>query len=145
MMGKSTVKGSVLGLFFIVLALGPALAGCGKKAPAANVSAAVPAISAAEVPAAEAVEEKVSSSSVDWEKALKDYEEFVDDYIAFMKKYTADPTDFSLLTQYGSMLEKAQKMSESLEKIQGDISAQDLAKFMERYASLAAKMAQALQ
>jgi hypothetical protein len=84
-----------------------------------------------------------SASSVNWSKALDEYEKFVNEYVTFMKKYKANPSDMTLLAQSASMMEKAQKAVEAVEKVQGELSAADLAKFTARYTKLATKMAQA--
>jgi hypothetical protein len=84
-----------------------------------------------------------SASSVNWSKALDEYEKFVDEYVAFMKKYKANPSDMTLLTQSASMMQKAQKAVEAVEKVQDGLSAVDLAQFTARYTKLATKMTQA--
>jgi gas vesicle protein len=85
-----------------------------------------------------------SSSNVNWKKAMDDYEKFVDDYVSFMKKYKANPTDMSLLTEYASMAQKATTASDSISKVQSDLSGSDLVEFTKRYSKIAAKMASAL-
>ena len=82
-----------------------------------------------------------SSSDASWSRALDDYERFVDEYVVFMKKYQANPNDMTMLTQYASMLEKSQKASDSIQKVQGSLSGADLASFMVRYSKMTAKLA----
>lgn len=82
-----------------------------------------------------------STASTEWKKAMDDYEKFVDNYVSFMKKYNANPTDLSLLTEYASMAEKAETASDSISKVQSDLSGSDLAEFTTRYTKITAKLA----
>lgn len=52
----------------------------------------------------------------EFKEAMDSYEEFYTEYCDFIKKYNENPTDFSLLTQYGEMLKKAGEMDESFKK-----------------------------
>jgi hypothetical protein len=85
-----------------------------------------------------------SSSNADWKKALDDYEQFVDEYVDLMKEYKANPVDLSLAAKYTSMLEKSMTAADSISEMQSDVSGSDLAEFTQRYARIAAKMANAL-
>ena len=82
-----------------------------------------------------------SASDASWSRALDDYERFVDEYVVFMKQYQANLNDMTMVTQYASMLEKSQKATDSIQKVQGSLSGADLASFMARYGKMAAKLA----
>lgn len=57
----------------------------------------------------EADENATSTNSgirTDFKNAMDSYEEFMNEYVDFIKKYEANPTDMSLLSQYGTMMQK---------------------------------------
>lgn len=51
----------------------------------------------------------------EFKEAMDSYEEFYNSYYDLLKKYENNPADLTLLTEYMNMLEKAEKMEESLE------------------------------
>lgn len=59
---------------------------------------------------------------------MDEYEEYIDDYIKFYKK--AQTGDMSAMTEYASMLEKAESLSKKLEKAQDDLTASQAARFL---------------
>lgn len=66
-------------------------------------------------------EDKSSISSVsnqDWDKMLNDYEDYVDEYIKFYKK--AMKGDNSAMSQYPSMMEKANSLQSSMQEAQNN-------------------------
>ena len=77
-----------------------------------------------------------ASDSVD--DMLNEYEKYVDRYIATLKK--AQAGDMSAMAEYAKLLEQAQKLQEKIEKMQGDMSATQVA----RYAKITSKLANAL-
>lgn len=77
-----------------------------------------------------------ASDSVD--DMLNEYEKYVDRYIATMKK--AQAGDMSAMAEYAKLLEQAQKLQEKIEKMQGDMSATQVA----RYAKITSKLTNAL-
>lgn len=81
----------------------------------------------------------VSSSSSDWDSALDEYEEYVDEYIKFYKK--AMDGDMSAMSEYASLLEKAQSMYDKLDGAQGEMTAEQLA----RLNKIQMKMVNAMQ
>ncbi|GAA4357559.1 hypothetical protein GCM10023185_22380 [Hymenobacter saemangeumensis] len=86
------------------------------------------------------VEETASAgaSAGDCDKFLRDYEEFATAYVALSAKYAKNPTDMSIMAEYGEMAAKAQEMQQlSPETCQGD------AAFLKRYTSIAAKVTHA--
>jgi len=80
-----------------------------------------------------------SSSSQDWDALLDSYEQYVDEYVSFVKK--AANGDASAMSEYPSLLQKAQEYGEKLESAQGDMSASQLS----RYTQITNKMLQAAQ
>lgn len=81
----------------------------------------------------------VSSSSSDWDSALDESEEYVDEYIKFYKK--AMEGDMSAMSEYASLLEKAQSMYDKLDGAQGEMTASQLA----RLNKIQMKMVNAMQ
>lgn len=69
-----------------------------------------------------------NSKSKDWDKVLKDYEDYINKYIALMKK--ANAGDVSAITEYASMLEKAEKLQTSLNNAGDNLTATQAAKFL---------------
>jgi hypothetical protein len=145
-----------LALTFIVT-----VAACGGRTSTASSSEnplvvlkqAADTMKAAVSPAADAAADAMQASldaagtevNTQWNEALDTYEKFVDEYTAFMKKYNANPGDTSLLTQYASMMEEAQKAADTISAVEANLSGADLLAFSARYSKMAAKMAAALQ
>lgn len=69
-----------------------------------------------------------SSTNEDWDALLKSYEQFVDKYIAYMKK--AAKGDTNALSEYPSLLEKAEEFGNKLEHGEDYMSASQWAKYM---------------
>ena len=63
-----------------------------------------------------------SPTTVDWKTFLAEYEAWMDEYVALMKKYKANPTDFSIMSDYFRMLEELAEWTEKADKIEGDLS-----------------------
>lgn len=80
------------------------------------------------------------NSSENWRKALKDYEAYVDKYVAFMKQYNANPDDPNLVKQYSEMLSKLNDYSDSIQKVKGDLSKDDLAEYNKTLARITQKL-----
>lgn len=78
-----------------------------------------------------------SSGTEDWDALLNSYEQYVDKYISLAKK--AAKGDMSALTEYGSLMEKAQEFSNKMQNAQGQMSASQWS----RYMKITQKMAQA--
>ncbi len=76
-----------------------------------------------------------TSSSDDWDSVLDDYEEYVDSYIRLFKK--AQNGDLSAMSEYASMLDKANSLSNKLEKAEDSMTSKQLA----RYEKITLKMA----
>lgn len=51
----------------------------------------------------------------EFKEAMDAYETFYGEYCEFMKKYSQNPADLKLLTDYGEMLTKAEKVDEAFE------------------------------
>ena len=81
--------------------------------------------------------EESSTSSVDVDEMLDAYESYVNKYISFAKK--AAKGDLSVMSDYYSMMEEAQKCSEKLSKVEGNFKSSQLA----RYTKINQKMLEA--
>jgi hypothetical protein len=68
------------------------------------------------------------SSGKNWDKVLADYESYTDKYIQLLKK--ANSGDMSAMTEYVSMLERAQSLQESLSDAEDEMTPAQLQKFM---------------
>lgn len=86
----------------------------------------------------EEIVEPVQSSGKDWDALLNEYEDYVDKYVSFYKK--AMNGDMSAMTEYVSLLEKAEKLSSQLETSQNDMSSAQL----KRYLKITEKMTNAI-
>ena len=85
-------------------------------------------------------DKEVDSSKSDdenWDATLDSYEKYVNDYISLMKK--AKNGDMDALSEYPSILENAQKLSEKLQNAKGSMSSSQLS----RYVKITNKMTQA--
>lgn len=80
-----------------------------------------------------------SSGSEDWDAMLKAYEEYVDKYIVYVEK--AATGDMTALAEYPALMEKAQELSDKIQKAKGNMS---IAQW-ERYNRITMKMASAAQ
>ncbi|MBP5556509.1 MAG: hypothetical protein J6X65_02210 [Bacteroidales bacterium] len=78
-----------------------------------------------------------SSSSTDWDDFLDDYEDYVDQYISLMKK--AKNGDMSAVSEYPSMLSKAESMQSKIDNAKGEMTSAQIA----RYSKISAKLAKA--
>lgn len=68
------------------------------------------------------------SGSKDWDALLDSYEDYVDKYVALAKK--AAKGDMDALSEYPSLLEKAQKLSDELSEAEGSMSSSQLSRYM---------------
>ena len=78
-----------------------------------------------------------SSGSEDWDALLDSYEKFVDKYIIYMKK--AAGGDLSAISEYTSLMEKAEEIGDKLDKAGDDLSSSQ----MNRYMKITEKMTKA--
>lgn len=69
----------------------------------------------------------IASSDEDFDEFLKSYENYVDKYIALMKK--AKNGDATAIAEAASLYSDAQEYAEKLQKISGNLTASQLAKF----------------
>ena len=74
----------------------------------------------------------------DWDKVLNEYENYVDQYIKTYKK--AMKGDMSALSEYVKLAEKAQELSEKIDKAKGEMTDAQ----MKRYLKITKKMNDAL-
>lgn len=75
-----------------------------------------------------------STNSKDWDKALDDFESYVDQYINLMKK--ANSGDISVITEYVSFFEKAEKLEKDLDAAKNEMTKAQ----MKRYLKISEKM-----
>ena len=80
-----------------------------------------------------------SSESSDWDELLDSYEQYVDDYISLLKK--AKSGDVSALSEYASVFDDANELSDKLQNAKSEMSASQLS----RYNKITMKMAKAAQ
>ena len=73
-----------------------------------------------------------------WDKLLDEYEKYVDQYIKTYKK--AMKGDMSAMSEYVKLAEKAQELSEKIDKAKGEMSDAQ----MKRYLKITKKMNDAL-
>ena len=78
-----------------------------------------------------------AQASEDWDSVLNEYEEYVDNYIRLYKK--AMSGDLDAMTEYASMLESAQRLSEKLENANSEMTPQQA----KRYTKISQKLAKA--
>ncbi|WP_134435605.1 DUF6591 domain-containing protein [Dysgonomonas capnocytophagoides] len=74
------------------------------------------------------------TSSSEWDKVLDSYEKYIDQYAKLYKK--AQAGDMSAMTEYASMLEKANDLSSKLNGAKSDMSAAQIARFTKLQAKL---------
>ena len=84
-----------------------------------------------------ATDSKSSENSENWDAVLDSYENYVNQYIKLMKK--AQAGDVSAVAEYASMMEKAEDLSNKLEKAEDSLSSAQLA----RYTKITQKLASA--
>ena len=78
----------------------------------------------------------------EWKEFLRAYEEWVDDYIEILKKYHDDPTDLTILSDYMESLEKITVWSEQADKIQSDLSGDELSEYLMTMTRIIQKLSQ---
>ena len=82
-------------------------------------------------------DESSETDSQDWDAVLDSYEEYVNNYISLLKK--AKDGDMDALSEYPSILENAQELSEKLQNAKGSMSSSQLS----RYAKITTNMTKA--
>lgn len=80
-----------------------------------------------------------SSSNEDWDELLDSYEQYVDKYISYLKK--ASKGDLSAISEYPSLMEKAQEFDNKIKNVENDMSVSQWA----RYNKISMKMLEAAQ
>ena len=91
---------------------------------------------------------KPSSNDLEaWKQFLKDYEDWTDSYIELLKKYKDNPSDLSLISEYGKFAaetaewaDKAKEYEDALK--QDDVSPEILAEYMNTLARITQKIAE---
>lgn len=72
--------------------------------------------------------EEAPAGTEDWDAMLDSYDSYVTKYISYIKK--AANGDMDALTEYPSLMGKAQEFSEKLQNAQGDMSASQWTRYM---------------
>jgi len=70
------------------------------------------------------------SDSIEWKEWLRLYEEWVDEYVELVKKYNKNPSDTTLLNDYLKSLEKLAEWAEQGEKIEDELTGNDLKEYL---------------
>jgi predicted small lipoprotein YifL len=117
----------------LALILVLSLAACGGKSAPPETPPANPAPVVTEEPAS------------DYEQFLSEYEAWVDDYVAFMQKYNDNPSDPDLLTDYAALLTEMTEWSDKADKIQGELTGDDLTAYTETMTRILKKLTDALE
>jgi hypothetical protein len=76
-----------------------------------------------------------TGNSGNWDKVLSDYDKFADQYIKLFKK--AQAGDMSALSEYSSVLKKAESLAKQLENAGSDLTSAQLAKFTKTQTKMA--------
>lgn len=80
----------------------------------------------------EAASSNSSGMRPEFKEAMDSYEAFYDEYCAFMKKYNANPSDMSLLAEYGDMMSELAEMNEKFKEWEGnDLNTEELKYYVE--------------
>lgn len=78
-----------------------------------------------------------------WRQFLKDYEDWTDSYIEFMKKYKDNPTNVTLLAEYGKFAAETAKWAERAEEYEDELENGDFPpEVIEEYFSTLARITQ---
>ncbi|MCL1859337.1 MAG: hypothetical protein FWF92_08905 [Oscillospiraceae bacterium] len=86
--------------------------------------------------------EAPKTSNSEWKEFLKLYEEWVDDYVKLLNKYNDNPLDMSILFDYIESIQKMAEWSEKADKIQSDLSGDDLIEYLAAMARIIQKLGQ---
>lgn len=89
----------------------------------------------------ESNEENTTSASVDVDELLDEYENYVDKYVSLAKKIANG--DLTVMGEYTSYMQQAQKLMEKLDAVNGEISSSQLVRYNEinmKMANAAANM-----
>ena len=70
-----------------------------------------------------------SSSNSDWDEVLVEYEEFIDNYITLLKKATSNPGDMTIIAEYTTYMQQAEKLGRKLSGAGSDLTSSQMRKF----------------
>lgn len=71
--------------------------------------------------------EETASSDVDFDDYLDSYEEYMDQYISLLQR--ASDGDMTAMSEYPAIMQKAKEMGDKMEKLSGDLTPAQLARF----------------
>lgn len=86
------------------------------------------------VPQTEAPTEETTASGLrpEFKQAMDSYESFYNEYVDLLKQYKANPTDFSILTKYMSMLSKVEEIDAAFKAWDSsDMTSEELKYYLE--------------
>lgn len=83
-----------------------------------------------------------NSSNATWREFIAEYEAFMDKYVDIMKKYKANPSDATILADYGTIMQKYAEFSAKADKVKGEISAEDSAEYLKAIGRIMQKYAE---
>ena len=102
---------------------------------------------ATEEPTPEPTEEtKAAASGIrpEFQKTMDDYEAFYDQYIAFMQNYSQSDNAIAMMTDYMSLMSKAEEMERSIDKIdESELSDEEYKLYIDVTTRVANKLAKA--
>lgn len=95
------------------------------------------------VPQTEAPTEETTASGLrpEFKQAMDSYESFYNEYVDLLKQYKANPTDFSILTKYMSMLSKVEEIDAAFKAWDSsDMTSEELKYYLEVSARIQKKL-----
>ena len=63
-------------------------------------------------------------------------------YVDFMKKYKANPSDATLLADYGQIIQQYSEFSERADSVKGELSGDDLSEYLNALSRISQKLAE---
>lgn len=94
----------------------------------------------------ETTEALVDGMRPEFKAAMDSYEDFYNEYCDLLSKYTQNPTDFSLLSQYAGMVQKASDMDKAFEQWdEDDLNSTELQYYLEVSSRVLQKLAEVMK
>ena len=119
-----------------------ALSGCGSNnaTPAVSSPSESSTTTSADIDESALPTDAQETSNSEWKEFLRQYEEWVDDYVELVKKYTNNPTDLSILSDYMESMQKMIEWSDQADKIESDLSGDDLKEYLDTISRIIEKL-----
>lgn len=100
-----------------------------------------PAESGSEGNATESEDDMIDGMRKEFKDAMDSYEAFYDEYCDFMKKYSENPSDLTLIAEYGNMVAKLAEMDKKFEEWDnGELNNEEAKYYVEVTARIAQKL-----